>query len=226
MKSIIIILFISFFSFQKPNAQVLDRIPFSMKEYFEDQRKDIVKFNLTSPLLGNISFSYEHAFHPRKTIELKMGFIQSNKISPESLDGIYLGFGYKFFISPVHSIKRGWTVPVLQGFYIQPELLIGVTNKNISSSTSFSSGLPTDIPSAKQKINYQVVLVNFGLQTTVLKVLILDLFAAGGLGRDNLESNGKIFFPQNEAIYHQGILKTNRGISLAGKAGVRLGILF
>lgn len=226
MKSLVISFFLSFFLFQNINAQALDTIPFSLQEYFTTQKKNVFKTNITSPLLGNFSFSLEHAFRPRRTLEARFSFINSNQVSTESIDGFYLGLGHKFFTSPLHSARKGWTVPILQGFYIQPELLVGFTNKNIFSTTIFASGVRRYSPIEKQKINYQVLLSNFGLQVLLYKLLIVDVFAGVGLGRDNLDSNGRFFFPQNEAIYHQGILKMNKGISLAGKVGVRLGILF
>ena len=175
MKPIAISFFLSFFLLQKPNAQVLDSIPYSQEEYFKEQKKNVFKTNITSPLFGNFSFSVEHAFRPRRTLEARFSFIHSNKISTESIDGLYLGLGYKFFTSPVHSTKKGWTVPILQGFYIQPELLIGFTNKNIFSTTIFTSGIRRYNPIEKQKINYQVLLSNFGLQVILYKLLILSL---------------------------------------------------
>jgi len=222
MKLIAISFLFLFSFFQKSNAQVLEKTTFDLQEYFEAQKKNILKTNLTSPLFGNLSFSFEHAFQPQFTLESRLGFILPKYITVESLDGVYLGFGFKFFTTPIQSITKKHNFSVLQGFYIQPELLLGFTNKNIFSTPPLGA-IPT--PLEKQKINYQIFLSNFGLQTNLPKSLVLDVFIGIGFGRDSLPKRREFLNLNSSTIYHQGIFKSNTGFSLAGKAGVRLGIL-
>jgi len=225
MKPIAIFFLFLFSFFQKSNAQVLDSIPLSLEEYFKMQKKNVLKTSLTAPLFGNYSFSFEHAFRPRRTLEARFSFIYANQYNSESIDGFYFGFGYKFFNSYVIPSQSKRKNSIFRGFYLQPELLLGFINKNKFSPTFIGSGSRRRTPLLKQKINYQVFLTNLGLQVPLFRGVILDIFGGIGIGRDNFPGGGKLFSPQNAAIYHQGILKANPGWSFAGKVGVRLGVL-
>lgn len=223
MKTIILLIFYSLIS-QQITAQTFNETTFDIQNYFKGQKKYIFKTSLTSPFLGNFSFSLEHAFKPRRTLEFRYGFIHSNKVSKELVDGFFIGFGYKYFISPIHSTKNERTVSIFQGFYIQPELLLGFMNKSKFSTAFFSPFGLSSIPNQKQKINYQVLLSNFGFQIKLYRSIFLDIFVGVGMGRDNLRDTRGFLFGEGSEIYHQGVLKADTGFSLAGKAGIRLGI--
>jgi len=225
MKLIAISFLFLFSFFQKSNAQVLEKTTFDLQEYFETQKKDIFKTSLTSPILGNFSFSLEHAFQPRRTLEARFSLVYSNKMTTETVDGFFIGFGYKFFTSTLHSIKKKQATSIFRGFYIQPELLLGFINKNKFTSAFFPPFGVSTIPFEKRKINYQVLLSNFGLQIHLTQSLILDVFGGIGFGFDNAKQNN-FFSSENPIVYHQGIFKSNTEFSLAGKAGIRLGIIF
>ncbi|MFK8007181.1 MAG: hypothetical protein AB8H03_12445 [Saprospiraceae bacterium] len=221
----IILLILSALIFQETTAQNFKETTLDLEKYFKEQKKYLLKTSLTSPFLGNYSFSLEYAFKPRRTIEARYSFIHSSKVSTELIDGFYTGFGYKFFMMPIHSSKGKRTIPIFQGFYIQPELLLGFMNKNKFATIFFPPFGLSSIPNEKQKINYQVLLSNFGLQINLYNSLFLDIFGGVGIGTDNLLDTRGFLFGQNTEIYHQGILKADTGFSMAGKAGIRLGIL-
>lgn len=223
MKTIILLIFHAL-TFHQITAQTYHEKTFDLQNYFEGEKKYIFKTSLTSPFLGNFSFSLEHAFRKRRTLEFRYGFIHTNKVSKELVDGFFMGFGYKYFISPIYSQKNKQAVSIFQGFYIQPELLLGFMNKSKFSTTFFPPFGLSSIPDQKQKTNYQVLLSNIGFQIKLYRSLFLDIFVGVGMGRDNLRDTRGFLFGEGSEIYHQGILKADTGFSLAGKAGIRLGI--
>lgn len=223
MKPSLYAFFLFFFSLNysvEINAQDSTDIVLSNQEYFHQQKKYILKTNIFSPMLGNIKISLERCLSARRTMEYRVAMVTPNNRNNFSSGGLSFSTSYKFFTSPIHSKMKGWTVPIVQGFYIQPEFLFGFQNR-LKYNTINTTTIPFVSPKEKQNMNYQMVIANFGLQTLIRKKLVVDLFLGIGFGRDNLS---KYNTSADLIPIHSGILKFQQGISLAGKLGIRMGL--
>ena len=208
------------------------------EQLFTQQKKDILKFNiLSAAALEHIEVTYERAIKPRQSIEAKIGLIGVGIITHERVsifdendiekryravnNGLFFAGGYKFFLSDLSKIEGKRKSNILNGWYLQPEIIAGFYTRNRIEK------LPPDYKGIikKQKVNYQAMLVNLGIQGVIKNKIVIDLFAGVGYGKDNLpkvDDTTWLYFGE----VHRGLFKETTGFSFAAKAGLKVGLLF
>lgn len=166
---------------------------------YADQKKNVVKFRLFSPLSGYSSFSYERCLKPGKSIELTVGIIGLGlHVLRDANVGTTFRVGYKLIKSPDFYIKGLRYGHLLKGLYFMPEFAF----------SSYSNDSGSCVAGA--------VLLNLGYQWVFNNTLSVDIFWGLGYG---LNSN-------DDFSSHYGFSMGNSDFPIATTAGFRIGVLF
>lgn len=206
-------------------------------ELYIGQKRNIVKINFLSPLLGYTQLAYEHNIKPGRSFEASVGIIGLGK--KQELDnwsfgpsrgyleqrGVFASFGYKFIKQPDFRYRNEKYTHILQGSYIKPEIMLGSFSQNNYHQQQIN----------REKITFGGILINVGKQWVFSEVFVLDIYAGAGYSFNN-EKEHTYTYNNNgivvETTYddfsgrHYGMLSTGRGSSIGFSGGLRVGYIF
>ena len=213
---------------------------FNDAELYSDQKKQAIKINFLSPLLGYTALSYERSVKPGRSYEATLGIIGLGKrqeilsASSSTNDpiyrgqaGAYIGAGYKFIKLPDFTSRGSKFSHVMQGTYIKPELMFGVFS-NRRETYIFRNNVSRYEYNRKTTV-FGGALLNLGKQWIFSDVFLLDIY--GGLGY-NINNNDDVFTTTNGETtsiefngYHYGMVSTSSGSGIGLTGGLRIGLL-
>jgi hypothetical protein len=216
---------------------------FNDAELYADQKKQALKINFLSPLLGYTALSYERSVKPGRSYEATLGIIGLGKRQEIGSDynsttristpvyrgqtGAYIGAGYKFIKLPDFTSRGAKFSHVMQGTYIKPEVMFGVFGSTQYSYTNSNTGRRSNY--TNRTTAFGGVILNLGKQWVFSDVFLLDIY--GGLGY-NINNNKDVFTTSNGETtsiefngYHYGMVSTEAGSGVGLTGGIRIGIL-
>jgi hypothetical protein len=172
-------------------------------------KKKVIKFEFFSPLTGNTTFGYEQYLKNFTSIEAKIGIIGLGKQNLFSASGVFLKVGPKFKLKPSYATKGTFGTHLLRGTYIRPEIAV-----------SFFKWQDEDfftLLNRPKEINVKSValLINYGKQFVLGKIMTLDWHFGIGYGFSNHEDQG----------YYFGYSAGNSNTPIAFSTGFTLGFL-
>lgn len=108
------------------------------KGNYENQKRNVLKFDFVSPTVNYTEFSFERSLKPGRSIEFSLGIIGLGfNVVDEDDVGVAIRTGYKFIKSPDFYLKGLRYAHILKGSYIKPELTLSLYddgNKTVSSA--------------------------------------------------------------------------------------------
>jgi hypothetical protein len=216
---------------------------FNDVELYTDQKKQALKINFLSPLLGFTALSYERSVKPGRSYEATLGIIGLGKRQEIGFDydnttqtseaiyrgqaGAYISAGYKFIKLPDFTSRGSKFSHVMQGTYIKPEVMFGVFSARQLSYTFSNTGGSESTD--RRTTVFGGAIVNLGKQWIFSDIFLLDLYAGVGYDINNdkdivTTNNGETTTIQYNG-YHYGMASTSGGSGIGLTGGLRIGVL-
>ena len=199
--------------------------PLKDSELYLDQKKNAVKMNFISPILGYTQLAYERSLKPGRGYEASLGIIGlgqnqrangwNNYEFDEKPRGLFGSFGLKFIRIPDFTTNNQKYGHILQGTYVKPELMVGHFTRKVYSYNLMRT--------ERLKNTYGALLVNVGKQWIFSDIFLLDLYAGMGYVYQNKTHHNVDNYNFNGRLY--GIVAGDRETSFAMSGGFRIGIL-
>jgi len=197
-------------------------------DLYGDNNKNAWKIDFISPLLGSTIFSYERSIKPGFSIEGSLGIIGLG-MSPNNSKsrGAFVKFGPRFMRTP--DFRKGSLryYHVLKGAYVQPQVLFGAFNSDVSYGIIGING-PSQVNS-HTTTTYGSLMVVFGKQSVFSNVFLLDFYSGIGWG---FTSTSKQNIPQNSFNFESNPNRNAYGAAIGGSnfplaatVGLKLGFL-
>lgn len=196
------LLLISLFIITKISAQEVILEPDSVL------KKRVIKMEFFSPLNGNLTIGYEQYLKDFTSIEAKVGIIGIGKQQGYNSSGAFVKIGPKFKLKPNYATKGTFGTHLLRGSYIRPEIAISVFHWEDTDGLRFTEDDEQDITSA-------AILINYGKQFVLGKVMTLDWHVGVGYGFSN----------NDDRAYYHGYVAGNGDFPLAFSTGFTIGFL-
>lgn len=169
---------------------------------FDEQKKQAVKFKLLSPIMNNLSFSYERLIKKGSSYEIGLVIpgVGLNWDEFESTRGVILRGGYKFMNTPDYYVRGMRYAHVLKGGYVKPEIILGAYNRTYKNYYYGSQNTITE------KIVCGAAVINLGKQWVFDNVFVVDWSFGLGYGFVNSSFNNSTilsddFNPINYAFF-------------------------
>lgn len=167
-------------------------------------KKSVIKMEFFSPLTGNTTFGYERYLKNFTSIEAKIGIIGLGKKIDEPYrdNGILIKVGPKFKLKPSYATEGTFGTHLLRGSYIRPELALSIFGHE-------------EFDGSSESITAAAILINYGKQVILGKIMSLDWHVGLGYGFSNDDEQG----------YYYGFSAGNNEFPMAFSAGFTLGVL-
>jgi|AntAceMinimDraft_16_1070373.scaffolds.fasta_scaffold09155_2 hypothetical protein len=184
------------------------------------------KFELFSPLTGNLTFCYERMLKVGTNLDFKIGIIGPGLGVADNIgSGVFVKAGPKFLVGQDFVIPGMRYAHPLKGKYIKPEIIFSSFKiKNYPYyNNSTHSYEETDVRSNSLAIN-----IVFGRQWVLGNIMTLDIYSGIGYGlfcdtkADDSNASGETFFEG----YQYSHLYMGKNFPLALSAGFTVGIIF
>ncbi len=185
-------------------------------DIYEDlstQNKNVLKFNLFSPITGGYAITYERSLKPTRSIEAEVGLIakgENNDMDMPEAHGMFLKAGYKMMRSPDFYMRGMKYAHILKGSYVKPEIALTSFSYDKNYSTGYSE-TPTSGSTTKLAI-----LVNVGKQIVYSNAFAIDFFVGAGYAFGKLDPD----------LHYYAFTGTSSDVSFVMAGGVRVGVLF
>ncbi|MCY7410878.1 MAG: DUF3575 domain-containing protein [Chitinophagales bacterium] len=194
----------------------------------QSDKTRIIKTDFFAPLTGNLTFGYEQMLMNSMTIEgsigiIGAGFIQDN-LHPA---GIFIKAGPKFFFSPDYTFDGLHRANYLQGAYFNPEIVYSGFAFDYETYNSSNGTFGT----ARGSNNSFALMLNFGKQWVLAKIIAIDLYAGVGYGGSAVNAPdaygyGNSSYNESEIVpYKYSHLQPDNQIPIAVQAGFKIGVL-
>ena len=192
------------------------------------EKTRIIKTDFFAPITGNLSFGYEQVLKNSITLDgeigiIGVGFIDDN-LHPA---GIFLKMGPKLYFSPDYTFDGMHRFNDLQGAYFKPEIIYSGFAFDYDHLNQSGSAITND-----RGTNHSFALMlNFGKQWILAKVVSLEMYAGIGYGGSIVNAPGAYGYGsyslnENDMIpYKYSHLQTGSQVPLAFDAGLNIGIL-
>ncbi|MEQ9287455.1 MAG: hypothetical protein RIG77_11130 [Cyclobacteriaceae bacterium] len=166
-------------------------------------KRSIIKIEFFSPLTGNTTLGYERYLKDFTSIEFKVGIIGlGKKIDDYRSSGVFVKAGPKFKLKPEYAVAGTFGTHLLRGSYIRPEIALSIFEHERFDNPSKS-------------ITSAAILINYGKQVILGKVMSLDWHVGLGYGFSNDDEQG----------YFYGYSAGDNDFPMAFSAGFTLGVL-
>ena len=204
-------------------------------ELYKDQKKNALKVNFLSPLLGYTQFSFERSIKPGRSFELSLGIIGLGKNYQmdyytstgqfteynRSAKGVSIGGGYKFSKLPDYINKDIKFSHILQGSYAKPNFYFGTYGENILDEKTGQA--------VEERVTtvYGALMIELGRQWVFSESMVLDVYFGVGYVMDNVkEENDYLTGISNEYLgHHFNVVRTGPSPGFGVNGGIKLGFL-
>lgn len=182
---------------------------------YSDQKKNALKVEFLSPLLGHTALVYERLVEPGLALEGGISLIGlGSKPEMRNPKGIGFKFGVKFIKQPDFKVSNARYSHVLHGAYIRPELSVAFFEDRYMT---FSDVLFQDVYKTAN-ISYGVLSVNLGKQWVFQDLILMDIYGGAGYG---LLSSPEDY----NYSYRFGSVGPNEPFGIVFTGGFRIGVL-
>jgi len=204
-------------------------------ELYKDQKKNALKVNFLSPLLGYTQFSFERSIKPGRSFELSVGIIGLGKNYQmdyytstgqfteynRSAKGMSIGGGYKFSKLPDYINKDIKFSHILQGSYAKPNFYFGAYGENILDEKT------GQVVEDRVTTVYGALMLELGRQWVFSESMVLDVYFGLGYVMDNVkEENDYLTGISNEYLgHHFNVIRTGPSPGFGLNGGIKLGFL-
>ena len=188
-------------------------------ENYKDNKKNSLKINFLSPLMGATSFSYERSLRPGRSIEGTIGIIGLGAdFQDENAGGVFLKFGYKFIKDPDFYLRGMKYAHILKGGYIKPEISFGTFGHD-TWYYDYNYNYPYNSNSYQTRENVisGTIQLVMGKQWVFDNAFLVDLYGGVGYGFSTGNSSGG---------YYYGYSIADSDFPVAGSVGLKIGFLF
>jgi hypothetical protein len=206
-------------------------------EQYVGQKRQAIKVNFISPLLGHTMISYEKSPKLGQSYEVSLSIIGAGKNREldyyfdggnfteknRSQGGVGVGFGYKFIKLPNFQSGNLRYTHIMQGTYAKPTVYLGTFKENIVMQKANSQAVIE-----RKNITFGAVQLEFGRQWVLGSSFVLDLYSGLGLGFDNRKEDGYLANEEGKSVTSYNYMTTRVGYSpgLSFSGGIKLGFLF
>lgn len=190
--------------------------PLNDPNLYENDRKNAIKINWVSPVVGYLGFAYEKSLKPGKSIESEIGFIGIGFLE-EKTGGVYLATGLKFMKTPDFYTQRTKYAHVLKGSYIKPQLNLSVYSYEYNNYYNSTISDETKVAGA--------IICHLGKQIVFNNAFLIDYSVGVGYGFESKTTQNSYYY-EGERYYHYGFLLTGSDVPLALSAKLKIGLLF
>ncbi len=214
---------------------------FFMDSAHRDKKAPVrdITFGFLSPLNKHLSFAYEQAMNYQSVLCVRVGIINpslsildannmySQSESPGAVGG-YLSVGAKFFVHPDFVMQGMYRYNDMQGFYFNPEIIIGNFNYTYTWSSYTSYPYYNYVThTSTDNITSGGVILNLGKQWVFGNRFIVNIHAGIGYGGASVSGPQPPYGQGNviEMIGGNYFDYLTLG-SVAFSGGVDIGILF
>lgn len=189
---------------------------------YEDNRKNALKVEFLSPLLGSTTFSWEHSLKPGRSIEATLGIAGLGLDTWDNPAGVFTKFGYKFIKSPDFYLRGLRYAHLLKGTYVKPELALGLVSQDVmrwhQEYDPYSQYWYSTTYETRETVFAGAVMVVLGKQWIFDNIFAVDLHVGLGYGfytnSDNYSSE-----------YHSGFIVGSSDFPIATSGGFKIGLL-
>jgi hypothetical protein len=228
---------ISKLKYESGREEVLANDTRDMEQY-TGQKKQGIKVNFLSPLMGHTMISYERSPKLGQSFEVSLSIIGAGKnreldyysasFSEKNVDqsGIGVGVGYKFIKLPNFQTGNLRYTHIMQGSYAKPALYFGSFKENVVVYKG------SDYVLERPSITFGAFQLELGRQWVLGDAFLLDIYGGLGLGFDNRKEDGYwIGSPSTESKSSStsyNYMNTRAGYSpgISFNGGIKLGVLF
>jgi hypothetical protein len=203
-------------------------------ELYKDQKKNAIKMNFLSPLLGSTQFSFERSIKPGRSYELSTAIIglgknyqldyysNTGQITEykRSAKGMSIGAGYKFSKLPDYINKDIKFSHILQGSYAKPNFYFGVYGENILDDKT------GQVIEDRITTVYGALMIELGKQWIFSESFVLDLYFGFGYVMDNVKEVDYYGSISNDYLgHHFNVIRTGPSPGFGMNGGIKLGLL-
>ncbi len=189
---------------------------------YEDNRKNALKVEFLSPLVGSTTFSWEHSLKPGRSWEATLGIAGMGFNTYENAAGVFTKFGYKFIKSPDFYLRGLKYAHLLKGAYVKPELALGLVSQDVyrwhEVYDPYSQYWYSTTYESRETVFAGAVLVVLGKQWIFDNIFAVDLHC--GLGYGFYSSGNDI-----STGYHSGFVTGDTDFPIALSGGFKIGML-
>ncbi len=218
MKTFLLLLTVFLFGAQKAGAQP-QAAPLPVT------KNRVIKMDFFSPLTGNITFGYEQVLANNVTLEGNLGIIGISLIDDGNhAKGLFIKAGPRLYFTPDYHLDGMTRYNDFQGAYFKPEFIYSGFGFDYSAYNSVAG-----IYTTERGINNSIALMlNFGKQWVLARIVTLDLHAGAGYGTSfyNFDATAPTYgYPDSFEESHKYSHIQVPEIPLTFSAGFDIGIL-
>ncbi|NOU48386.1 MAG: hypothetical protein HOO86_15180 [Bacteroidales bacterium] len=181
---------------------------------YKDNKKNALKINFLSPLMGSTGFSYERSLKPGRSVEGTIGIIGLGVDQwDENPGGAFVKFGYKFIKDPDFYLRGMRYAHILKGGYIKPEIGFAAFSREDPYYTNYGQ---IDENRGRENVISAVLQLVAGKQWIMDNAFVIDYFFGVGYG----------FSTSDNGSYHYGYTVAGDGFPISFTSGLKVGFLF
>jgi hypothetical protein len=184
-------------------------------ENYKDNKKNALKINFLSPLMGSTSFSYERSLKPGRSMEGTIGIIGLG-LDPngENPGGAFVKFGYKFIKDPDFYLRGMRYAHILKGGYLKPEISFAFFGHD--TYDYYIDYYPYTNYDRRENVVSGTLQLVMGKQWVFDNAFLIDMYSGVGYG----------FTTENYGGLSYGYVIGDNSFPISFSAGLKIGFLF
>lgn len=208
---------------------------FNNPEYYVDQRKQALKINFLSPLLGFTNITYEKSRGTGRSYELgfaiigagnnqQLDYYDNNGFRLEKKDqfGFAASVGYKFIKTPEFYSRKMRYYHIMQGSYAKPVFTLGHYGEN---RIAYKANQQYVVE--RQKVTFAALQLELGRQWVFGEQFLVDLSLGFGYTADNKKANAGFYYnDESYSAYNYLNARLGQSPGLSTSLQLKVGYLF
>jgi hypothetical protein len=184
-------------------------------ENYKDNKKNALKINFLSPLMGSTSFSYERSLKPGRSMEGTIGIIGLG-LDPngENPGGAFVKFGYKFIKDPDFYLRGMRYAHILKGGYLKPEISLAFFGHD--TYDYYVDYYPYTSYDRRENVVSGTLQLVMGKQWVFDNAFLIDMYSGVGYGFTTGDYGGLSY----------GYVIGDNSFPISFSAGLKIGFLF
>lgn len=209
--------------------------PLKDKSVYADNHRNNLKFNFLSPISDRAHFNWEHSIKPGMSYEVGLNLIGLGKrYGMYTPVGATVNGGFRLYRMPDMKSRSDRYTHVMNGSYIQPTLVFGMTS-NYYRDYHGTSYYPYNYTytNVRENTSYFMFFLNFGKQFIFANRISFDMNFGIGYGTYSKHSHFNDYYgPSYEGSYtmddptRYGFIISSRETPIAFNTQLKVGYLF
>ncbi|MCK9163404.1 MAG: hypothetical protein WCR29_02810 [Bacteroidales bacterium] len=187
---------------------------------YQDNTKNAIKFNFTSPIIGFMEFDYERSIKPEQSWTAGLALIglgyQTFNIDAT---GLAISAGYRFYRSPDYYLRNMKYAHILKGSYVMPKIKISLINANVEHYVYDINNYTEDYTTIEKNIASLNLMIVGGKQWVFSNRFLIDWSVGIGYSFSNLNNDDSFDYYQVGLFY-------GAGSNMTYSSSLKLGYLF